>query len=299
MLWLNKTKIALLAPNIGIQEAYIEKDLHVINVLKAMEEIEKGKDYRFIFGGGTSISKGYQLTNRFSEDIDFLVVGLPDNLSKNAFANLCKKVRKEIIVALEEKTGYTAADGRRGDRGLFYEFHMSYDKIFDTPTQLRQDLKIELSFKKTREEPILRKIESYFCQYDSSAPAVDFPCVAIRETAANKITALLWRVTDEEKSADIALTRHLYDLSAIKPHIMDETLIDLTKTIFDADDRNERAGMPFDVAIERTINELQSNPKFAKDYAIFVDRMVYNNSSKIPFDKVLEDFREIIEFIGN
>ena len=56
------------ANELAIPTNVIEKDYYVTITLKALEE--KTKD--LVFKGGTSLTKCYQLLDRFSEDIDLL-----------------------------------------------------------------------------------------------------------------------------------------------------------------------------------------------------------------------------------
>ena len=77
------------AERLGISPPAVEKDYWVSQVLRVL-----GRDFGgdFIFKGGTSLSKGYRRVERFSEDIDILVVpgergrGTTDRLMK-AMAN--------------------------------------------------------------------------------------------------------------------------------------------------------------------------------------------------------------------
>jgi Nucleotidyl transferase AbiEii toxin, Type IV TA system len=77
------------AERLGISPTAVEKDYWVSEVLRVL-----GREYDgdFIFKGGTSLSKGYRLVERFSEDIDILVLpgergrGTTDKLMK-AMAN--------------------------------------------------------------------------------------------------------------------------------------------------------------------------------------------------------------------
>ncbi len=66
----------------GITEAVIEKDFWACLVLKTIFESDELKD-NLLFKGGTSLSKCYNLINRFSEDIDLVldwrVLGIKDN----------------------------------------------------------------------------------------------------------------------------------------------------------------------------------------------------------------------------
>lgn len=59
------------AERIGISATAVEKDYWVSEVLRVLAS-DFGGD--FIFKGGTSLSKGYRIVERFSEDIDILVL---------------------------------------------------------------------------------------------------------------------------------------------------------------------------------------------------------------------------------
>ncbi len=51
----------------------IEKDWHVVRALAALAPIELDHKTRLVFCGGTSLSRGWGLIRRSSEDIDFRV----------------------------------------------------------------------------------------------------------------------------------------------------------------------------------------------------------------------------------
>ena len=57
----------------GYEAAIIEKDYYVSMMLKNLSKTE----HEFIFKGGTSLSKAYNVINRFSEDIDLTVSEKP------------------------------------------------------------------------------------------------------------------------------------------------------------------------------------------------------------------------------
>ncbi len=56
----------------GIHKAIIEKDFWVCLILDYLFNKSKYKD-AFVFKGGTSLSKGFNVINRFSEDIDLIL----------------------------------------------------------------------------------------------------------------------------------------------------------------------------------------------------------------------------------
>lgn len=55
----------------GLRPAIIEKDYFVTEALRVIAEIAAEK---VIFKGGTSLSKGWNLIRRFSEDIDLFSI---------------------------------------------------------------------------------------------------------------------------------------------------------------------------------------------------------------------------------
>ena len=59
------------AARLGISPAAVEKDYWVSEALRALAS---GYGDDFVFKGGTSLSKGYRIIERFSEDIDVLVI---------------------------------------------------------------------------------------------------------------------------------------------------------------------------------------------------------------------------------
>ncbi|OGI11620.1 MAG: hypothetical protein A2Y40_07495 [Candidatus Margulisbacteria bacterium GWF2_35_9] len=60
------------AKNKNIAESLIEKDFWVTVILSLLFEKTSFKDH-ILFKGGTSLSKGFNLINRFSEDIDIIL----------------------------------------------------------------------------------------------------------------------------------------------------------------------------------------------------------------------------------
>lgn len=58
------------ANRVGLAAVFVEKDYWVTQVLRALADAYPGA---FTFKGGTSLSKGYSLIERFSEDVDILV----------------------------------------------------------------------------------------------------------------------------------------------------------------------------------------------------------------------------------
>ena len=77
------------AEHLGIPVLAVEKDYWVSRALRGMAAAHPGG---FIFKGGTSITKGWRIGNRFSEDLDILVVERPDLDSLNGREKILKAI---------------------------------------------------------------------------------------------------------------------------------------------------------------------------------------------------------------
>ena len=64
-------EVALL---LGINEAFVEKDWFVTEVINVLVQHPQA-GLSLVFTGGTALSKAHKLIKRFSEDVDFRVVG--------------------------------------------------------------------------------------------------------------------------------------------------------------------------------------------------------------------------------
>jgi hypothetical protein len=93
------------AERLGISPTAVEKDYWVTQVLRVL--VAKFPD-DFVFKGGTSLSKAYRIVERFSEDIDVLVLpgsrgrGSVDKLMKAMGAQAAQGVSGEAISAGSE-----------------------------------------------------------------------------------------------------------------------------------------------------------------------------------------------------
>ena len=77
----------------GISPSYIEKDWYLVQILQSVTQLNTS-DVKIIFAGGTCLSKAYSLTKRFSEDVDFDVIGL-SAASRKSRANY-----RDVLISL-------------------------------------------------------------------------------------------------------------------------------------------------------------------------------------------------------
>ncbi len=87
---LDKDLIERIAGALGTRPGLIEKDWHVVHALAVIVAVEHAGAAP-AFSGGTSLSKGWGLLKRFSEDIDFKVAmpvsasGMQDRQQRSAY----------------------------------------------------------------------------------------------------------------------------------------------------------------------------------------------------------------------
>lgn len=108
------------AERLGISATAVEKDYWVSQVLNALESQFSG-DY--ILKGGTSLSKGYGLIERFSEDIDILV--LPGDRGRGATDKLMKAMSAEAA----ERIGGTATSVGGAETGRHRSYEIEYPAL--------------------------------------------------------------------------------------------------------------------------------------------------------------------------
>ncbi len=87
------------ANTLNIRPEFIEKDYWITRALQRMSQNINAE--KVVFKGGTSVSKAYRLTNRFSEDIDVAVIDA-DSFSGNQLKTFIKRLAKDMSADLNE-----------------------------------------------------------------------------------------------------------------------------------------------------------------------------------------------------
>lgn len=108
----------------GIRAEYVEKDYWVTFALKRVFASPIGSDV--VFKGGTALSKCYNLIERFSEDIDLVVIrrdGEPDSRIKSKL----KQVHETVLSDLPE----IETPGTTNKLGRIRKTAHDYQKLFE------------------------------------------------------------------------------------------------------------------------------------------------------------------------
>jgi hypothetical protein len=123
--------IRIVARERRIDPALVEKDYWIMHALYGLQQL----GMKFALKGGTSLSKGYQAVNRFSEDIDILIEPAPGQevktgrnqnkpghvqSRKDFYDGLAKAIRIAGITKVERDTAFDDKLMRSGGIRLLY-----------------------------------------------------------------------------------------------------------------------------------------------------------------------------------
>jgi hypothetical protein len=238
--WLNlsdderRNTIAVVAEAKGLPESAVEKDWWVTLVLRTV--FSTAFRPSLLFKGGTSLSKGWDLIERFSEDIDLALnreaVGaqFAGEISNRAIGRLREEshrfVRGEFHEALlvsfaamnlpETKFSITQDEAENADPHLL----VNYQSLYEPSPYLPPRVKIEISTRSLMEPWSERPIQSFigaqFNDQDFADPAFEVPTVEPRRTFLEKAFLLheeFLRVPDQVRVR--RMSRHLYDLEKL------------------------------------------------------------------------------------
>lgn len=258
-LWINHTKPERLAmlqraeAKFGINQVALEKDWWVTVTLNALFKCSCHN--HLIFKGGTSLSKGWNLIERFSEDIDLAISHDffdIDKTTKSQREKLRKTARRYIFDTVSsELAANLDALGVKGfhienvtdiidENGSKHPIDsdkdpsvilLHYDSLLHTGLKyIPPRVKIEISClsmsEPTDQRPISSYVEQTFPGEDNSATS-SITTVLPSRTFLEK-AFLLCEEFQKQKPRHVRMSRHLYDLEKLMDtHFAEEALSDV------------------------------------------------------------------------
>jgi hypothetical protein len=218
----------------GLRPAIIEKDYYVTEALRAIAALtstttkSSNTGNKIIFKGGTSLSKGWNLIQRFSEDIDIFLdpLAFQPPLGKRAIDRELKKLRD----AVAEHPALTFVEGESQTIGGFgRNDRFSYLQSFGGPGEVANRVLIEAGTASGREPIVVVELNSYLGQFlkskNLSLGAQDegsFPLrlLHFRRTFVEKMFAIHSKVELLKRDGQPLGTyaRHYYDLFQLATH---------------------------------------------------------------------------------
>jgi len=124
-----------------IPSGIILKDYWVTNILRILQASIYANT--FIFKGGTSLSKGFNLINRFSEDIDLLFIENPETASKKKKRRLLKTIQNIISEIPELEFNADNSDNFSADENRTSCFKYPGEKL----SGILPYIKLEMGFR--------------------------------------------------------------------------------------------------------------------------------------------------------
>ena len=219
--------VQVTAERMGILDIYIEKDYWVCYALKLI--FDSAIKDEVIFKGGTALSKCYKFIERFSEDIDLVVIRRKEDTG-NQLKTKLKKITKEITEPFVE----VEMEGITNKMGMIRKIAYNYPKIFKGDYgQVRDVIIIEATWLGYFEPYTKRTLNTYI--YDmmnatNQTPLAEeynlLPFEALvldsRRTLCEKIMSLVRFSYTEKPIIDLnAKIRHVYDIHQL---LKDETV---------------------------------------------------------------------------
>jgi hypothetical protein len=129
---LYKDAIRFAAQQMGLKPEYVEKDYWITYALFIIFNSEAGRDT--VFKGGTALSKCYNLIERFSEDIDLVVLrrkGETDSRLKSKLKTISKAVEPVLPEVPIEGITHKRGMNRKTAHAYNKEFKGSYGQVRD------------------------------------------------------------------------------------------------------------------------------------------------------------------------
>lgn len=216
----------ILAEEKGIEAGLIEKDYWIMHVLFGL----KSQGFEFELKGGTSLSKGYKIIHRFSEDID-IHIKPPSTFGINENPNNCKdnnvRKRKEFydwlaieiripgIISVERDTAFdNEACYRSGGIRLYY--NNKVNKV----EGVKEGILLEAGFDDvTPNAPLIIGSWAYDKSLESNVEvidnrAIDITCYHPGFTFVEKLQTIASKFRNEQSKSvrNVNFMRQYYDV---------------------------------------------------------------------------------------
>lgn len=281
-----KEIIETVARELGKSEQMVEKD-----TIQSMFLFELAKpELPFVFKGGTSLSKAYNLVDRFSEDID---------LSMNRRPTQSERVKsKELIIEIAENLGLVLSNSEEiKSRYDYNKYVFKYDSLFSV---IPLEIIIETSYYQSVypvDKHVVGSFVGRFCLERSIILPVPFEAAevmmnvqSIERTFVDKVFAVCDYKIQNMQDRD---SRHLYDICKLLREVeLNEELDKLIDMV--RDDRMQSKNNPsaqLEYIIPDMLKEIIRSRFYEPDYKNVTQKLLYED---ISYDYAIENGIAII-----
>ena len=302
----------------------VEKDWWVTTVLRALFALPYSE--HLSFKGGTSLSKCYNLIERFSEDVDIAInrefFGFSGALTKNQIGTrlrraACSFVRDKLQFDVAKELEYQGINTNLFSTNVNITpitttdpevIEIVYQSLFDDNDYIKPIVKIEVSGRSMSEPLQTVKLQSIVDEVFADMPfrnsTFEVKAVVPQRTFIEKICLLHEEFTkSQEFIRSKRMSRHLYDLEKIMDTQIAEKALK-NKELYNSVVEHRRVfiglkGFDYNTLAPKTIKIIP--PKsvieiWKADYEIMQRTMIYGSS--LTFDKLIEKIKLLNEKIN-
>ena len=269
--------------------AVVEKDYYVTLILKLLSEQME----QCVFKGGTSLSKGFHVIDRFSEDIDI-------TFKEHIGESRRKKLKNVVLKGISEELGMPIVNWEETQSDRDYNAYLfSYDSVFGVQDdRMPQYVKLETALGSYSFPTQVVEIRNYIGDYLVRRGRADlaeqvflgkFPMYlqSLERTYIDKVFALCDYYLQRRTKR---CSRHLYDVYKLTPLIK----FDDEFTALIGEVRRHRSKMQVcpsakdSVDIPSIIREFCDNAFYKEDYQAITS---YFAADTVSYDDVIKQMR--------
>jgi len=308
----------------NLSSVAVEKDWWITAVLRALFALPYSENLSF--KGGTSLSKCFNLIERFSEDIDIAInreyLGFSGTLSKTQISD---RLRRAACSFVREKLQFDVAktlENQGINTDLFSVnvnitpisttdpeiIEVNYKSLFPESDYIKPVVKLEVSGR-SMNEPLLKvALQSFIDEAYSDKHFAEKPfevnAVVPERTFLEKICLLHEEFAKSQESMrSERMSRHLYDLErmfdagiaekALEDMKLFESIVEHRKVFIGLKDFDYNTLSPETICIIPPKNVIV---QWQKDYETMRETMIYGTS--LPFDKLMDRIKLLNEKIN-
>lgn len=296
--------LRIVGADLNIEPALVEKDYWIMHVLFGLKQ----QGFQFELKGGTSLSKGYGIIHRFSEDIDIHILP-PAEMKINENPNNTNKgniqKRKDFYDILTHKIKIIGVQSVKRDEA-FDEvkqyrsggIRLRYESVANSIIGVKEGILLEVGFDTvTPNNPLTISSWAYDKAIQQGVGIVDnraiaISCYHIGYTFVEKLQTIAtkFRLEQEDKIERQNLMRQYYDVYCLLQNNTVQAFIGSEEY-----QKHKAIRFPskdFDISIANNEAFLLKNPKTRER---FIER--YKKTAKLYY-KGQPDFNELIKEIG-
>lgn len=266
----------------------IEKDVVQSLILSEIST----KNHHLVFKGGTSLSKAFDLINRFSEDLDISMDVDPTESEKRSINQLIKNTCIELGMILENSNDIKS-------RYDYNRYEFSFSSLF---TSIKQEVIVETSFYQSVYPTEKRRVLSYIEKFSETnkltlppeckISTVEMQVQCLDRTFIEKVFAICDYYVQNIKERN---SRHLYDIYKLFNHIVfDDNFKELILSI--REDRIKSRNNPSaqkKYSIENILKSIIEERFFEKDYNDITTGLLYEQVSY--YEAVSNGIKKVID----